>query len=564
MRDTSFLTSRPGVWLSVALIGLVLAGCAQEDETALPLFLDAVGVSVPNPAQPVADDLFGMPASAAEASVRFEGRLVMQGPLFPGQELAFVQSGLDLVPVRRGLVEQPFTAWGTEWTYILEPGHIWRGSGSYALASLPITLVPRRSNCAYNGLLAFTFDGQAVSDVWAQLTSETCLGYPIDVAVRMTASYQPGGIAEVAQVRAAHTEELAQRFPTRPLAQLAVDHPGVDLTAFGRNIRDLSVYGFVVGGVNYVSDCPTRHGHYPYCDAMRLPSFSTAKSAFAGVAFLRLGQKYGPEIAKQLLREQLPELRAATAGQYPGWEAVTIENVLDLASGHYGKEVTYDDPESEHLSDGSSAEAIARSTLALPAQAPPGTRFFYRSMETFLSVRAMQSFLRSREGSHADLFDFVVNEVYRPLHIGPGFWSSMRTPDSERQAYGATGLWWSVDDVAKIASLLQNGGRVAGQQLLNPQMLTDTLFQNPQDRGLEQFDRPLTRYNNGYLGDLWGPGSPRPGFACNFWTSKMGGYGGIEIWLLPNGTVYYYFSDADTWYAEAVVAEADRIVPFCR
>jgi hypothetical protein len=546
------------------LAGLVLVGCGREDDTELPLFLEAIDASVPNPAQPVADELFGMPASAAAAGVLFEGRLVLQGPLFPGQELAFVQDGRDLVPVRRGLVEQPFAAWGAEWSYILEPGHIWRGSGTYALASLPITLVPRLTNCAYNGILAFTFDGQAVSDVWAQLTSETFLGHPIDVAVRMTATYRPGGIVDAAQVRADHADEVAQRFPTRPLAQLALDHPGVDLTAFGRNIRDLSVYGFVAGGVNYVSDCPTRHGRYPYCDVMRLPSFSTAKSAFAGVAFLRLGQKYGPGVAELLLRQQLPELRTAAAGQYPGWEAVTIENVLDLASGHYGEESTYDDPASERLGDGSSAEAMVRGTLELPALAPPGTRFFYRSIETFMAVRAMQSFLRSREGPQADLFDFVVNEVYRPLYVGPGFWSSLRTPDSERQAYGATGLWWSVDDVAKVATLLQNGGRVAGQRLLEPAMLADTLFENPRDRGLEQFDRPLTRYNNGFWGDLWGPGTRHPDFACNFWTSKMGGYGGIEIWLLPNGTVYYYFSDADTWYAEAAVAEADRIVPFCR
>jgi len=319
----------------------------------------------------------------------------------------------------------------------------------------------------------------------------------------------------------------------------------------------------VVNGVNYVSDCPTRHGRYAYCGVMRLPSFSTAKSAFAGIAFLRLGQKFGPQIAGLPLQRYVPELRES-AGAYPGWETVTIEDVLDLASGHYGAESTYDDPLSEHLADGSSATAIARAELSLPRQAPPGSRFFYRSCETFLAVRAMQEYLRSRDARDADLFDFIADEVFRPLHVGPGFFTSMRTPDAERQAYGAMGLWWTVDDVAKIGTLLLNGGRIGDRQILHPDLLTDSLFRSTADRGLEQMDLPQTRYNNGFWGDRWGPGSPRPDFPCEFWTAKMGGYGGIEVRLLPNGAIYYYFGDADSWYADDAVREAERLATNCR
>jgi hypothetical protein len=557
-----------GRWSSgtALLVGALtwMASTACDHETApLPTFLELAGTQVSNPPRPVDDGLFAMPTSAQPAGVVFEGRLALQGELFPGRELVFIQDGRDLIPVRRGLVEDAFSAWGTNWNYILEPGHIWQGGEGYAVASLPITLVPRLTNCTYNGVLAFVFDGQAVSDVWAQLTAETCAGYPIDAALWLTATYRPGGIADAAAVRAAYGEESRYRFPAKPLSDLAADYPGVDLTAFGRNVREPSAYGFVINGVNYVSDCPTRHGRYAYCDMMRFPSFSTAKSAFAGMAFLRLGQKYGPEVGGLLLKDYLPELRDG-ATDYPGWATVTIEHVLDMASGHYGTESTFTDSASERLGDGSSATTVARATLALPALAPPGTRFFYRSGETFLAVRAMQEYLRTKQGPQADLFDFVVGEVYRPLHIGPGFFTTMRTPDTERQALGATGLWWTVDDAAKIATFLQGGGRVAGEQLLPPALLADSMFQNPADRGLPQMDSPLTRYNNAFWGNLWGPESPRPGFTCNFWTAGMTGYGGIEILMLPNDAVYYYFSDGSAWYSDAAVLQADRLAPICR
>ena len=61
----------------------------------------------------------------------------------------------------------------------------------------------------------------------------------------------------------------------------------------------LSTFGFVYDGVNYVGDCPTRQGAYPFCGQLLLPSYSTAKSAFGGMALMRLAQKYGPDVANE-------------------------------------------------------------------------------------------------------------------------------------------------------------------------------------------------------------------------------------------------------------------------
>ena len=38
----------------------------------------------------------------------------------------------------------------------------------------------------------------------------------------------------------------------------------------------------------------------------------------------------------------------------------------------------------------------------------------------FILTRAMQNYLQTQEGAEADIYQFVVSEVYRPLGLGPG------------------------------------------------------------------------------------------------------------------------------------------------
>ena len=60
-------------------------------------------------------------------------------------------------------------------------------------------------------------------------------------------------------------------------------------------------------GVNYVGGCQTRFGRYPYCESMRASSYSTAKSAFAAVALMRMAQKYGSGVTELLIADYVPE-----------------------------------------------------------------------------------------------------------------------------------------------------------------------------------------------------------------------------------------------------------------
>ncbi len=304
---------------------------------------------------PLDDGAFALPEAAAMPAVVFEDRLHLSASgetggsklirddlnyaadparlQLPEFDLEVVQDGSYLIPVTQGLVitGHPY------WNYIVGPGRIWQESGDhgYARASFPFALVERNQNCAHNGVMAFLFDGTHVSQVRYQITQETCLYFKFDLWGQAAATYTPEAIPTAGALKAAHAAEVAARLPTRPISALADNYPDVhvNLARFGSGItpEHLTAYGLVIEGVNYVSGCRTRYGEYAYCESLRLPSYSTAKSAFAAVALMHLGQKYGTGVYDLLIKDYVPE----AAGAAGDWSAVTFENTLDMATGNY-------------------------------------------------------------------------------------------------------------------------------------------------------------------------------------------------------------------------------------
>ena len=86
----------------------------------------------------------------------------------------------------------------------------------------------------------------------------------------------------------------------------------------------------MIHGTNYVSGCPTRSGEYAFCGEMRVPSYSIAKSAFAGVALMRLGQIYGPKVYGLKIKDYIPA--AVIRGK---WDQTTFGNTSDMATGNF-------------------------------------------------------------------------------------------------------------------------------------------------------------------------------------------------------------------------------------
>ncbi|TMR19303.1 beta-lactamase family protein [Nonomuraea turkmeniaca] len=531
----------------------------------------------------IADSAFALPAAAAMPLHTFSGRLELTGEAtgggfteleddfaytnagdsprkhLPEISLEFVQNGSHLIPVEQGLR----ITGNAVWNLLVSPGRAWSetGDGGWSRASVPFALVQRNANCVHNATMTFLFNATSVSQVRYQVTQETCLYFKFDLWGQLPATYTPYPVAGAEAVRNAHAAEVAGRLPTKPIAALAADHPsaGLDLAAFGSGVTPahMSAYGLLHDGVNYVSGCSTRQGTYPFCEVMRLPSYSTAKSAMAGTALMRLTQTHGTGVSGQLIRDWVPEHASATGR----WAGVTINHTLDMATGNYRFATYMTDEGGAIVSDFLSAEPYATKidlAFDFPSRVAPGTKWVYHTTGTFIATRAMRNYLGS------DLFDELRDGVYVPAKLSRGALTSLRTGNSATgQAFGGYGLFYNRDDIAKLAKLYNNDGGVAGGvQVLHPGLLGATMQKDPADRGIATTSAAGFRYNNGFWAKQLTP-AEFPQYDCSFWVPFMSGYGGITVAMLPNGATYYYFSDNDefSWYA--AVHEAGKLAPYC-
>ena len=144
-----------------------------------------------------------------------------------------------------------------------------------------------------------------------------------------------------------------------------------------------------------MSDCPTRSGKYPYCDQMRLPSYSVAKSAFAGVAMMRLGALEGPGLYQALITDHVPE---QTMGE--DWSGVTFDHAIDMATGHFADPYYLRDEDTDverrFLNAESDQDKIRFAFEAFPKKAAPGTTWVYHTNDTFIVTQAMQNVVATR------------------------------------------------------------------------------------------------------------------------------------------------------------------------
>ncbi len=323
----SFLCALAPAAAAVTVAGDPLEGSGQV-RRKLVTFEELTSGTVP-PA-PVEDSAFALPEEAAMPRHDFLGVLALEQPLpaapptpnphgpgsfrelrddrdetgdadherkhLPAMTIELVQAGSHLIPVTQGLAYSG----SAYWNYIIGPGRAWseKGDRGWSRASLPFALVKRGQNCTHNGLMTFLYDDSRVSNIRFQITQESCLHFKYDMWGQLGASYSRREVANAEMLRSEHAQEVSKRLPTRPVTALLEDFPGagVKLANFTKDIpsqQHITTWGILVNGTNYVSNCPTRSGEYPYCDQMRLPSYSVAKSAFAGVAMMRLGAHRG-------------------------------------------------------------------------------------------------------------------------------------------------------------------------------------------------------------------------------------------------------------------------------
>jgi hypothetical protein len=142
--------------------------------------------------------------------------------------------------------------------------------------------------------------------------------------------------------------------------------------------------------------------------------------------------------------------------------------------------------------------------------------------------------------------------------------STLRTGNhSSGVAFGGYGLFWTQDDIAKLAKLFNNdSGMAGGVQLLEPTLLADSMQKNNNVPGLDTTGAISFKYNNSFWAKHMTP-TEFPQYKCAFWVPFMSGYGGITVAMLPNSATYYYFSDNEEYSWYNAIKEANKLLRFC-
>jgi hypothetical protein len=522
------------------------------------------------------------PADARPPEFTFQGRLTLQtetplllevirddyqlaaNPAFRMDELPafnfhYVQEGSHLIPLQRGAIpgEHPKAE------YILEPGRIWQDpeQSLSSRVSLPFSLQERNANCMHNGVLSFSIDRDgSLSTVNILIASETCMYYKFNLSGTLAATYHANVTPQDDAVRAAFRRRQAVKLPTKPITALTNRYPGIELTQFAGGGRlpteDTTLFGFVVDGVHYQSDCQTRKGLFPFCDQLSLPSYSLAKTLVAGLAAMRLEKLY-PGSRYALIAEYVPECRNSG-----NWRDVTFEHALNMVTGNFNSPLEHADEDSEltetlFFGRSSHSDKISFSCNAWLRKAKPGSQWIYHSSDTYLLGTAINALLKQKQGQDADIFDDLVLPLWQPMSLSPAVGVPRRSNDEKAQPYADFGMTLLSDDIARLTTALNQ--ETFGPQL-DREMYRSAMQRLPDSSGHRHPDVAQIYYRNGFWAydaqSLLGCDEP-------VMVPFMSGYGGITVLMMPNDTVYYIFSDGGKFAFTGALLESHRIRSMC-
>ncbi|MBP6216452.1 MAG: serine hydrolase [Luteimonas sp.] len=568
---------------ALAMLTLLASGTANARDA-----LDRAAMEAGRYRQPVDLSAYAPPADAQPPSHRFEGRLRLSGQpstrtlvvlddfLAKGDaakartlpqdlDLAFVQDGDALIPMTRG----PIPSHHPWWEFVFETGRAWDepGDGGWTRAAIPFALVQRNANCTHNGVLMLLFKDGAVSRAALQVSSETCHYLQLDLWGMLRAEYVPAPVAEREARIEAHRAEVAARLPVKPISALASDHPGIDPARFAIGApRGRTMHGVIAGGLHYRSGCATRHGDYPFCDVLDLPSYSVAKSVVAGLALMRM-ERLHPGV------KDLPVAGFAPATGCRGdkWRDVSFLHLLDMATGQYDAPGYMADEDAARVRDffvpDTHAQRLAFACEAYPHREPPGERWVYHTSDTYLLGTVLQQALRRLPGRERDdVFDDVLwSGVLGPMGLSPTARVTRRSHDDARQPFFGWGLTLLPDDFAKLARFLgEQRGRIDGAEVLDATLFDAAMQRDPDHPGLPVATLERYRYQHGF----WARNvQAELGCAQPTWVPFLSGFGGITVVIFPNGVAWYNVADdgllASIDFA-APLLEAAKFGNYCR
>jgi len=569
----------------------LIAGCGFADQPGREQLTREQLMSAALELQsPVANHYF-MPNDSAPARHQFSGAITIpehamqtepaaikpanirgkRTQLFPGVALRFVSHGEYLIPLERNIIEPADS--DSYWQIHVAPGRAWseEGDGGMSRASFPFFLANLVENETYNGVATFLYDDDSVSQLRYQVVQQLS---PFMVQTKFVAwhqqtiEYEAQKIASE-QLIADFEKELADQLVWRDWSVLE-DKYGAELFAdFNTGIDPKLVVasGLVIDNEVYVQSMATPYGDYPYPREMQHGVWSVTKTATGLVTLLRMAQKYGDEI----LDYKIKDLVDVTA-DHDGWEDVTLRHAMSMATG-IGPGTTNISP--NNFGDGNydvdydeyvdwmfapTAQEKLDRLFTIPSYPwGPGEIPRYRDRDIFVAATALANLYREKEGEDADLWQMMLDEVYRPIGIHHLQQSQTRETDRPRVPLLAWGVYLTIDDAVKIGSLLQNGGAHNGVQLLSEAGLAEALYQTD-IRGLPNGGSNKYGINSYHL-TLWHENF-KTASGTNYTIPGMAGYGGNLVRLMPNGMIGFRMGNGGNKPVEQMIVVSDAIRPF--
>ncbi|WP_300395881.1 serine hydrolase [Henriciella sp.] len=482
----------------------------------------------------------------------------------PEMTIDLVSSGSHVVPDKRRLVISENPHWDT----IVTAGRVWSLPGDQASwrTVLPFALVEKNANCVHNGLVVFdTLADGSTSPAYWQIASETCAYFQFDAWGLMRVDLDAGPVPDAAALAEGYRQEAGDRLPVYPVERMAVDFPGIETDAFGAASdvapNDMTLYGLTVDGRHYASECGTRAGPMPLCEELVIPSYSFAKSMFAGLGMMRLEQLY-PGAMQALIADYVPA--CASEGS---WDDVSFGDALNMATGHY-KSATPDADEDasvdqEFFVTTSHERKLALACRQFPRRTEPGKTFVYHTSDTYLLGTAMQAFLQEKQGPGADIYrDLLVEPLWQPLGLSQVLDETRRSePSGVSQPFTGWGLFMQRGDLAKLLEFLGSAdGQIDGEQVLAKGPLRQALQEEGDNESLPAAEAPLFYRNGFWAFDIQSYGDCEAPTRIPF----MSGFGGLVAAIIPNGVSYYYISDGGAYRWAGAALETSKISDFCK
>ena len=492
---------------------------------------------------------------------------------FPDVAIEFFIVDGRLVPTTQDVIRNGILP-GTRsyWDIIVQPGRVWSepGDRGWNRASFPFALVNSIEGETHMGIALFLYRGNQVSPVRFQIVQMTSPYYVPEYFTAWGTSgarYKRAGPDDDKQCKPSrnatvmvqgghdgdcdngddydrdhhrgHGDQRVRDFRAEQAARLPVrEWSDLERWVAPETLDDFTSYSDVFqsavvrDGVLYRTDCPTGAGPFPYCDDVRYGVWSVTKSAMMNVALLRLAQKYGTDFLDDPIAEYLPTTD-------PDWQDVTFGDMANMASGHgpAGDPTCYlcdYDRWYVALSEQEKTAEALDYPSDLPTLGPPGTVFNYRDQDAYLLGAALDGLVKFHEGPKATVWKLIRNEVYRPLGIFHAPTNSTVEPDgSAGQPLMAYGYYATLDDLAKISRLFQNGGKWKGKQILHPALVAHYQPQVTPPAGA----LPASGDGSTYYFTNWWINRLQSDEGCTRYLASMEGWGGISVMLAPEKTV---------------------------